>query len=240
MSAPSPAHRYALYLAPPAGSALWRFGSAVIGYDAETGAEPAPPAIAGFDPGQWHALTAEPRRYGFHGTLKAPFRLAGGTSEEDLDALVRAFAAEHHPFELPPLVVRAIGTFVALVPPIPVPTLDDIARCAVMELEPARAPLTPDEIARRRPDRLSARQRAYLDQYGYPHVCEDFRFHMTLTGPLQDDVRAHALNALADAYAGSSADAPLRIADVGLYVQAEKGGRFRLARRIPLGAAARG
>ncbi|WP_454914672.1 DUF1045 domain-containing protein [Xanthobacter sediminis] len=233
------AHRYALYLAPAAESPLWRFGSAIIGYDAETGADVPPPAIAGFDPEKWHALTAEPRRYGFHGTLKAPFRLADGKTEADLDALLRDFAAEHHPFELPPLVVKAIGAFVALVPPVPVPTLEDISRCAVIELEPARAPLTAEETARRRPDRLSARQRAYLDRYGYPYVCEEFRFHMTLTGPLPDDVRAHAANALADAYAASSADAPTRIADVGLYVQAEPGGRFRLARRIPLGAGAR-
>lgn len=230
------AHRYAIYLAPAAGSALWRFGSSIIGYDAETGADLPPPAIAGFDPGAWHALTAEPRRYGFHGTLKAPFRLAEGRTEADLDALVADFAAEHHPFELPPLAVRAIGAFVALVPPVPVPTLEDIARCAVTELEPVRAPLTPEEIARRKPERLSARQRDYLDRYGYPYVHEEFRFHMTLTGPLPDEVRAHALNALADAYAASSADAPLRVADVGLYVQDAPGGRFRLARRIPLGA----
>ncbi|MDQ0503836.1 DUF1045 domain-containing protein [Xanthobacter agilis] len=232
------AHRYAVYLAPATESPLWRFGSAIIGYDAATGAEPPAPDIAGFDPENWHALTAEPRRYGFHGTLKAPFRLADDKTEADLDALLHAFAAEHHPFELPPLVVRAIGTFVALVPPGPVPTLDDLARCAVVEVDPARAPLTPEELARRRPDQLSARQRAHLDRYGYPYVCEDFRFHMTLTGPLEDAAHTHALNALTEAYAASGASVPLRVSDVGLYVQDRPGARFRLARRIPLGTGA--
>ena len=147
------AHRYAIYLAPAAQSPLWRFGSAVVGYDAESGADLDAPDMAGFDPPRWRELTEEPRRYGFHGTLKAPFRLADGCTEADLDALIAAFAAEHHPFELPPLAVRAIGPFVALVPPVPVPMLEDIARCAVMELEPARAPLSAEEVARRRPDR---------------------------------------------------------------------------------------
>lgn len=233
------APRYAIYLAPEAESPLWRFGSAVIGYDAETGADLAAPDIAGFDATRWHELTQEPRRYGFHGTLKAPFRLAEGRTEADLDALISAFAAEHHPFELPPLAVKAIGPFVALVPPVPVPVLEDVARCAVMELEPARAPLTPEEVARRRPDRLSARQRDYLERFGYPYVCEEFRFHMTLTGPLEEAELAHALNALTDAYGATGADAPLRISDVGLYVQPESGTRFRLVRRIPLGAGAK-
>ncbi|MFG1480854.1 DUF1045 domain-containing protein [Xanthobacter sp. V4C-4] len=233
------AHRYALYLAPAADSALWRFGSAMLGYDAQTGADLPAPDIPGFDPGDWRTLTAEPRRYGFHGTLKAPFRLKPGCTPATLDALLAAFAAEHHPFELPPLVVRAIGPFIALVPPVPVPTLEDIARCAVLDLEPARAPLDAAEIARRQPDRLSARQRDHLERYGYPYVCEDFRFHMTLTGPLDDARRPHALNALAAAYAASGADAPLPVADVGLYVQAEPGARFRLARRIALGAGGR-
>lgn len=229
------AHRYALYLAPAQESALWRFGSAVLGYDAESGADLPQPEAPGFDAADWHALTAEPRRYGFHGTLKAPFRLADGCRPADLDALLAGFAGGHHPFELPPLEVRAIGPFVALVPSTPAPALMDLARCAALELDRARAPLSPDEVARRRPERLSARQREYLDTYGYPYVLEEFRFHMTLTGPLDELARPRALNALADAFAASGAAAPLAITDVGLYEQAEPGARFRLVRRIPLG-----
>lgn len=229
------APRYALYLAPPAASALWRFGSAVVGYDAESGVQLAPPSIAGFDEPTWHGLTEEPRRYGFHGTLKAPFRLADGIDEAGLDQRVAAFAEDHHPFELPPLVVRNIGPFIALVPAAPVPALEDLARCAVIGLDPLRAPLTPDEIARRRPERLSARQRDYLERYGYPYVCEEFRFHMTLTGPLEAQAQVHAFNALTDAYGASGADTPLAISELALYVQSEPGSRFRLHRRVPLG-----
>lgn len=229
--------RYAVYLAPPADSALWRFGSAVLGYDAETGVAPAPPDIAGFDAEAWQAATEEPRRYGFHGTLKAPFRLADGTSEDDLVQCMSRCAAGHHAFEMPPLEVRAISSFVALVPAVPSPKLEDLARSAVLELDGLRAPLSASEIARRKPDRLSARQLGYLEAYGYPYVLDEFRFHMTLTGPLPETERGHALNALAAAFAASGGDVPAVVGDFALYVQ-EPGARpFRLARRFPLGAA---
>lgn len=231
------ARRYAVYLAPPADGALWRFGSAALGYDAETGAAPAAPDIAGFDAAAWHQATAEPRRYGFHGTLKAPFRLADGAGEDDLARLMARCAAGHHAFEMPPLEVRAIGPFVALVPAVAAPKLEDLARSAVLELDGLRAPLSASEIARRKPDRLSARQLGYLEAYGYPYVLDEFRFHMTLTGPLPEPERVQALNALTAAYAASGADVPATITDMALYVQEPGVPQFRLVQRFALGAA---
>ena len=35
-------------------------------------------AGSGFETGEIDALTADPRRYGFHATLKPPFRIADG------------------------------------------------------------------------------------------------------------------------------------------------------------------
>lgn len=229
------ARRYAVYLAPPADGALWRFGSAVLGYDAETGAAMDAPDIAGFDAEAWRAATAEPRRYGFHGTLKAPFRLADGVSADDLAQAVARCAAGHHAFEMPPLEVRAIGAFVALVPAVPAPKLDDLARSAVLELDGLRAPLSASEIARRRPDRLSARQLGYLEAHGYPYVLDEYRFHMTLTGPLPEPERGHALNALSDAFAASGAEVPADVTDVALYAEEPGAPGFRLVRRFPLG-----
>jgi hypothetical protein len=46
--------RYAIYLAPAAGSALWRFGSSVLGYDAQTGEETPQPALASLAPDSLH------------------------------------------------------------------------------------------------------------------------------------------------------------------------------------------
>lgn len=229
------ARRFALYLAPTPESALWRFGSAVLGHDAETGEAPAVPDLPGFDAETWHALTEEPRRYGFHGTLKAPFRLRDGIGDADFSTALAAFAAGRHAFEMPPLEVTALGPFIALTPAARVPQLNDLAAAAVTELDGLRAPLTADEVARRRPDRLSARQAEHLAAYGYPYVLDEFRFHMTLTGPLPERDRIHALNALRDAYAASGAAVPVPVGEVALYEQAVPGERFRLSRRLPFG-----
>ena len=54
---------------------LYRFGSGVLGYDCYTGSDLPRPADLDIDEADWRALTEEPRRYGFHATLKAPFGL---------------------------------------------------------------------------------------------------------------------------------------------------------------------
>lgn len=226
--------RYAIYLAPPADTPLWAFGSSIIGYDAEMGVELVPPDLSGFDPVTWHELTAEPRRYGFHGTLKAPFRLADGKDEAALVTAVEALAHGHHVFELAGLEVQALGSFIAIVPGRPVPALLDLAADAVRELEPFRAPLSEAEVARRRPERLSQHQRELLEIYGYPYVLDEFRFHMTLTGSLAEDVRPHALNALSDAFAAANANLPVTVSDIAIYRQDEPSARFRLRHRAPL------
>jgi len=43
---------------------------------------------------------------------------------------------------------------------------------------------------RRNPDQLSQRQRDYLERYGYPHVLDDFHFHMTLSQQLNDSAKS--------------------------------------------------
>ena len=66
--------RYALYLTPPQHSDLWSFGCNVIGRDPFTGRLVDGFAPEGHEFEAWRKLTSEPRRYGFHATLKAPFR----------------------------------------------------------------------------------------------------------------------------------------------------------------------
>jgi hypothetical protein len=64
--------RYAIYFVPAQDTNLYRFGASILGYECYTG-EDAP--FAGdleIDPGVWTELTDDPRRYGFHATLKAP------------------------------------------------------------------------------------------------------------------------------------------------------------------------
>ena len=114
MTAESP--RYAIYFAPAPETALWRFGSAVIGYDAASGMDMPFLTTAGMSPAQWLALTDEPRRYGFHATLKAPFHLAPGRDEAQLLARVATVAASASAVVAQGLQVTALSRFIALTP----------------------------------------------------------------------------------------------------------------------------
>lgn len=191
--------RYAIYFVPPPDSALYRFGAEMLGYDAFSGeACGQPREMLRLFP-DWTALTDEPRRYGFHATLKAPFPLAVTAREDDLASAVERFTARAVPKIAP--AVDLLGDFVAIVPAQPVAALSDLANDCVMQFERFRAPLTEAERARRLKARLTPRQIGHVDRFGYPYVFEDFRFHMTLTGRLTEDRRRAVVPALRAAFA---------------------------------------
>ena len=91
--------RYAIYYAPTAQSDLWRKASAWIGRDAYTGVAIERPTLAGLDGLDLATLTADPRGYGFHATLKAPFELAAGATEADLLAAAEQFVSRQSAFD---------------------------------------------------------------------------------------------------------------------------------------------
>ncbi|MFE1599996.1 DUF1045 domain-containing protein [Methylobacterium sp. ID0610] len=217
--------RYALYYTPEPGSALARFGTGILGYDSASGAAVARPE--GFADAA--DVTLSPARYGFHATLKAPMRLAQGRREEDLIAAAAALAAHHPPVPVGRLVVATLGAFTALVPAESPAALGLFAAECVAALDPLRAPLSESERARRRPERLSPRQRALLDAWGYPHVFEHFRFHMTLTDALPEETRAPWRERLARAYGAGEA---LVIDSVTLLRQ-DGDAPFRVLTRLP-------
>ncbi|MBX9910233.1 MAG: DUF1045 domain-containing protein [Beijerinckiaceae bacterium] len=226
--------RYALYYAPAAGSALWRFGSAVLGYDAITG-EDIPFALPdGCDAAAWPGLTEEPRRYGFHATLKAPFSLAPGRSEAQLRAFTHNYAASLEPVALTGLSVSALGSFVALTPPGENPALQRFAFALVQAFEPFRAALGEADRARRLKSPLTPAQRAYLEAYGYPYVGDAFRFHMTLTGSLPQEMVAPVRLALAQAYAQAVPGGAVAIDRIALFRQETRESRFRLLDSVSL------
>src|SRR5690606_21547575 len=70
--------RYAVYFAPAEDSALNRLASRWLGRCAYTGTRYPPTGIGEITPAAQEEITAEPRRYGFHATLKPPFRLPQG------------------------------------------------------------------------------------------------------------------------------------------------------------------
>lgn len=178
--------RYAIYFAPRHGSPWWAFGAGWLGRDEVTGQMLDPPQLPDVPAAALRDATQEPRRYGFHATLKPPFRLREGTGETMLLERVGALAAHLRAVPLGALDVQRIAGFLALVPAQHNAAVHALAARCVLELDDLRAPATPQEVARRRPEALDPVERELLAQYGYPYVLGRYRFHMTLTGTLDD------------------------------------------------------
>lgn len=222
MSAP----RYAVYYAPGRDSPWWRFGAGWLGRD-EVEGQPLPqPRVPGVSPEQLASHTEVPRRYGFHATLKAPFRLRAGATEALLRRRLAALAGRLRAVPLGALAPARLDSFVALVPAPRNPAVEALGAHCVLQLDDLRAPLTPEELARRKPDRLDAIGRQLLERYGYPHVLGRFRFHMSLSG----DVGAVTAERLAEhagaAVAALNASAPPVLDRLCLFRQEQPGAAF--------------
>lgn len=172
--------RYAVYYTPPEG-ALSEFGTAWLGWDAARSAEVAHPEVAGL-PAPVAGITETPRKYGLHATMKPPFRLAEGQDEVALRAAFERYCAQAQPVRLDGLAFTALGRFLALMPEGDTTALNALAARTVCAFEPFRAALSAADLARRRAGGLTPDQEARLMDWGYPHVMEGFRFHITLTG----------------------------------------------------------
>jgi putative phosphonate metabolism protein len=226
--------RYALYAVPAAGHPLWQAASAWLGRDAETGAEPAPILPPWLEREHWREITAEPRRYGFHGTLKPPMTLAAGETSSGLEAALAEFAAGQ---KAPPpvrLEVAAIAGFVALLPAPPAPALMGLADLCVEHFDRFRAPAAEAELARRRQAGLSPVQDAHLLRWGYPYVFDQFRYHMTLSGRLHAPERDRVIGWLRTSL-GPVLKMPVPI-ELGLFVQEHADRPFHAQRRFAFSA----
>jgi putative phosphonate metabolism protein len=225
--------RYAIYFAPDADRALTRFGAETLGYDAYSGHDIDHPRSVVADFPDWADISAAPRKYGFHGTLKAPFSLTEGKSEADLLAAIEDFAAEPREIPLIAPVVRTISGFTAIVPDEADDELELLAEACVRDFDSFRAPMTAEDRARRKPDALTPRQIEHLDDWGYPYVFEDFRFHMTLTGRLDEERGAAVLALLQHRFAELGID-ELPIDSIALFRQDSATTRFRIVKHVPL------
>lgn len=221
--------RHALYFTPPPGP-LAEAGAAWLGWDVARGqaaVQPQPTL-----PRPLADITTDPRKYGFHATLKPPFRLAEGQTADALLTAARALCASLPPVTLPALRLARLGRFLALVPDPQPSALDALAARLVADLDPFRAPATPDDLARRRAAGLTPAQDALLMRWGYPYVMEEFRFHMTLTGRL-DPSEIAAVDQAARAHLGTLATDGLTITDITL-AGSDAEGRFHQIARLPL------
>lgn len=218
--------RYALYFSPPPGP-LAETAARWLGRDAISGVSISQP-----NP-EMGALTASARRYGFHATLKPPFRLAEGRSAEDLFTAVDVFAAGVRPFALEGLEVASIDRFLALVPIGATARLNTFAAHVVTAFDRFRAPLTEAERTRRNPERLTGRQRELLDLYGYPFVFDEFRFHMTLSDRLTAE-QHEVLKPLAVTMFEPVLPRPFPVDALAVFAEGDDG-VFHQVHRVPLG-----
>ncbi|ABD89958.1 DUF1045 domain-containing protein [Rhodopseudomonas palustris] len=229
--------RYAIYYVPAADSALACFGAALLGYDVHRGGDVEFPADLASLVDDWRELTADPRAYGFHATLKAPFSLAPGATEAALRKACEDFVATAPPIPVIKPTVAAISGFIAVVPAVPSPALIALAQACVTTFDGFRAPLTEQDRARRNPAALSPAQVGYLDRWGYPYVFEQFRFHMTLTGRLPANRQEPILALLQQRFA-TLALSELAIDRIALFRQCDAAERFEVIGEFALRSAA--
>tara|TARA_R110002020_G_scaffold16900_11_gene60072 strand:- start:11340 stop:12047 length:708 start_codon:yes stop_codon:yes gene_type:complete len=225
--------RYAIYFAPDPASLLAGLADCWIGRDALTGRPVPMPALDALGADELAGLTGPARRYGFHATLKAPFRLADGASEQDLVKAIEGFCAARSGFHLEGLKPGSIDGFLALLPVGDVSELNGFAGEVVSAFDGLRAELSEREIERRNPEQLSLAELRNLMRWGYPYVFDRFRFHMTLTSRLPDKDRERILGAACAHFAPVTGQ-PIPIDALTLFVEPEPGAPFRIHSRTPL------
>lgn len=213
--------RYAIYFTPPHDDALTRCGAEWLGRDAFSR------KTIEIDASR-QGLVATPARYGFHATIKAPFELIDKKVPQELFAAFEAYCATTSIFTLPEFEITYSGNSFILGITRQSESLQKIAAEIVRQFEPFRAALSPKDIARRKPDQLSSSQRLNLERWGYPHVMDDFRFHITLTGPVEEVDRPAIKSALKTHFA-QLLEKPVIFSGLGLFVEPARGENFHIA-----------
>jgi putative phosphonate metabolism protein len=223
-----PDARVAVYYAPQPDDILHADASIWLGRDPISGAMLPQPDITNIN-----EVTAEPRLYGFHATLKPPMHLAAGRTWQDVIAVATKLAVNIAPFELPPLSLQDLFGFLALRETVASPPLQALSDACVEQLDPLRAPPSQAELARRRRADLTPRQDAMLVRWGYPYVFDTWFFHMTLTRRLNPDEKQVFMPA-AKAFFARAIAAPRRVSDICLFVQPSPGAPFVIKERLML------
>ncbi|CAA6606492.1 Phosphonate metabolism protein [Rhodospirillaceae bacterium LM-1] len=224
--------RYAIYFVPEEGTSLDQFGASWVGRSCFTGRHLVPSGLTPEIETLRLKYLADPHRYGFHATLKPPFALANGLSKKQLLDALSEFARQQTLIALPPLAVRTLGNFIALVPSAEAPLIHRLAEACVCRFDEFRARPSQDELNRRRAAKLTLRQDTYLQTWGYPYVLDEFRFHMTLTGRIDSDEERGVLQEALQSLWHSMSSQPVLVDAVTLLVEEAKGDDFYVLERF--------
>ncbi len=229
-------HRHAAYFAPAEHSPLAQLGAQWLGRCAQSRLALRQPEFPTISPETLRACTAAAARYGWHATMKAPFALKLGV---EMDAVPKAFsslAQSKKALTLPPLTLRHMGDYLALVPDASFSALQELAFDCVRALHPLAAPLSDQQLVQRRLTPLTASQDAMLLQWGYPFVGDEFQWHMTLTSSLKGltDGQLKALQEAAVQWFGPVLNQALELDAISWFVEPMAGGDLYEAQRFAL------
>ena len=227
--------RYAIYYIPPKDSDLAIFGREWLGLDIETGKQHPLKTVRGLSKERLLLNVADPQPYGFHGTLKPPFSLAPNVTLNGLISATEVFAKGITPFEIPPLELVCIGKFLALSPIASSVQLENMASDCVRALDGFRAHRTAKELALYRQAKLTVHQEQMLDNWGHPYILEEFRFHVTLTGRIEDEKERDLAMAAAAEQCQEFIGKPLLFSDVVICRKPSPEQAMRVVKRIPFG-----
>ena len=232
-------HRHAAYYAPAQQSRLAQLGAQWLGRCAQSRRVVLQPDFPQCTAEALRGYTAAATRYGWHATMKAPFALNPGLEMNAIPAAFQTFAQSQTALTLPPLTLRNMGDYLALVPEAPSSALQELAFDCVRALHPLAAPLSDTQIAQRRLTPLTPAQDAMLLQWGYPFVGHQFQWHMTLTGSLRK-LTQRELRGLQDAardWFSPVLNQPVELDAICWFVEPVAGGDFYEAQRFALGPA---
>lgn len=218
--------RFALFYAPPPSSLLWKLGCKWLGWDALTQTKIKQDRFSEIAPGRISELTRIPRRYGLHATLKPPFSLAKGCDEGELRSAINDFSAQCCSFSTSPLVLRQINDFFCLCPGKQPLHLDALAASCVQKFDSFRAPSSRLELARRRAEILTDPQKYNLENWGYPYVLDEYRFHITLTARMIDASEKRLLHSFLSDVFSPVLGKPLEIEGICLFIEPATGQSF--------------
>lgn len=231
--------RFAIYYAPAKEDRLTTAAESWLGRSAWTEGQVQRDASINLPLNELELMTAAPARYGFHATLKPPMRLRSDINREALVDAVSGFAGGKSPVVIDDLALRWIGPFLALVPAKQNATLRVFAADVVKSLEIFRAPLRKGETEKRRKLGLTPCQEEMLAKWGYPYVMEEFRFHMTLTGPVAEGTRA-SVEVAARSHFSTWIGKPLSVDRLAIFHEAKPGKPFTAIGSYALGGVSNG
>jgi putative phosphonate metabolism protein len=217
--------RYAIYYIPDL--PLFQIGSDWLGWNSITGQETTLAA-------DHRCITDRPRKYGFHATVKPPFSLASNSTQGDLQDAFQTFCASVSPATGSTLKISRLGRFLAMTQDVQSNEVTELAASTVSHFDKFRAPLSDQDIAKRRQRKLTPQQDALMLRWGYPYVMQEFKFHMTLTGPLaanEIDAIEQRANTRFQEFIGQ----PLSIASLALLGEDRDSGHFHVVDKLSLG-----